>query len=62
MECKQGMFIVLKCNLMQSCFRCFDEVIFRFADPMCESSLFSETFPNCCDEESCKVRYKKNFF
>nr|XP_055054624.1 acetyl-CoA carboxylase isoform X7 [Misgurnus anguillicaudatus] len=34
--------------------RCFDEVIFRFADPLCESSLFSETFANFCDEDNCK--------
>ncbi|KAA0716748.1 Acetyl-CoA carboxylase 2 [Triplophysa tibetana] len=34
--------------------RCFDEVIFRFADPPCESSLFSETFSSFSDEDSCK--------
>ncbi|XP_051549679.1 acetyl-CoA carboxylase-like isoform X1 [Myxocyprinus asiaticus] len=34
--------------------RCFDEVIFRFADPLCESSLFSEAYSGFCDEENCK--------
>ncbi|XP_056601991.1 acetyl-CoA carboxylase isoform X2 [Triplophysa dalaica] len=34
--------------------RCFDEVIFCFADPPCESSLFSETFSSFSDEDSCK--------
>ncbi|KAG1958146.1 acetyl-CoA carboxylase isoform X3 [Pimephales promelas] len=34
--------------------RCFDEVIFRFADPLCESSLFSDGCSNFCDGESCK--------
>ncbi|XP_051952491.1 acetyl-CoA carboxylase-like isoform X1 [Xyrauchen texanus] len=34
--------------------RCFDEVIFRFADPLCESSLFSEACSSFCDEENCK--------
>uniref|UniRef100_A0A673M3W8 acetyl-CoA carboxylase n=1 Tax=Sinocyclocheilus rhinocerous TaxID=307959 RepID=A0A673M3W8_9TELE len=35
--------------------RCFDEVICRFADPLCESSLFSDGC-STCDGESCKVR------
>ncbi|XP_026117225.1 acetyl-CoA carboxylase isoform X2 [Carassius auratus] len=34
--------------------RCFDEVICRFADPLCESSLFSEGCSTFCDGESCK--------
>ncbi|XP_067262908.1 acetyl-CoA carboxylase 2 isoform X6 [Chanodichthys erythropterus] len=34
--------------------RCFDEVIFRFADPLCESSLFSDGCSTFCDGESCK--------
>ncbi|KAL1273892.1 hypothetical protein QQF64_026706, partial [Cirrhinus molitorella] len=34
--------------------RCFDEVICRFADPLCESSLFSDGCSNFCDGESCK--------
>uniref|UniRef100_A0A9J7YYU1 acetyl-CoA carboxylase n=1 Tax=Cyprinus carpio carpio TaxID=630221 RepID=A0A9J7YYU1_CYPCA len=36
--------------------RCFDEVICRFADPLCESSLFSDGCSTFCDGESCKVR------
>uniref|UniRef100_A0A8C1FLV1 acetyl-CoA carboxylase n=1 Tax=Cyprinus carpio carpio TaxID=630221 RepID=A0A8C1FLV1_CYPCA len=36
--------------------RCFDEVIGRFADPLCESSLFSDGCSTFCDGESCKVR------
>jgi len=34
-------------------------VIFRFADPLCESSLFSDGCSNFCDGESCKVRVSK---
>ncbi|KAF4112774.1 hypothetical protein G5714_005319 [Onychostoma macrolepis] len=34
--------------------RCFDEVICRFADPLCESSLFSDGCSTFCDGESCK--------
>uniref|UniRef100_A0A8C1LPM1 acetyl-CoA carboxylase n=1 Tax=Cyprinus carpio TaxID=7962 RepID=A0A8C1LPM1_CYPCA len=34
--------------------RCFDEVIGRFADPLCESSLFSDGCSTFCDGESCK--------
>ncbi|TRY55633.1 hypothetical protein DNTS_008834, partial [Danionella cerebrum] len=34
--------------------RCFDEVICRFVDPLCESSLFSDGCSNFCDGESCK--------
>uniref|UniRef100_A0A671LRB0 acetyl-CoA carboxylase n=1 Tax=Sinocyclocheilus anshuiensis TaxID=1608454 RepID=A0A671LRB0_9TELE len=34
--------------------RCFDEVICRFVDPLCESSLFSDGCSTFCDGESCK--------
>lgn len=34
--------------------RCFDEVICRFVDPLCESSLFFDGCSTFCDGESCK--------